>query len=185
MVVKGQAIASKRRGPAAGHGALEDEDDAKRLAELVARLVDETMLWQSFLRAHRIIVEQMAEQMRHDHNLPLEWFDVLIHLSDVPGASLRQRVLRERLLLSESGVSRLLLRMETAGLIARSPADDDRRGIDITLTDKGRSAVLSATESHLELVSSLFTDKLTQTDRSALMRILPKLSATPYAANMK
>jgi DNA-binding MarR family transcriptional regulator len=134
------------------------------------------MLWQEFLRAHRTIVERLAEQMLRDHNLPLEWFDILIHLSDVPNGTLRQRALRDRLLLSESGVSRLLLRMEQAGFITRTPADDDRRGMDITLTAQGRSAVLVATESHLELVSTLFTGRLTQTDRNALMRVLPKLS---------
>jgi DNA-binding MarR family transcriptional regulator len=140
------------------------------------RLEEETMLWQEFLRAHRAIVERLAEQMLRDHNLPLEWFDILIHLSDVPNGTLRQRGLRDRLLLSESGVSRLLLRMEQAGLITRTPADDDRRGMDITLTAQGRSAVLVATESHLDLVSTLFTGRLTQTDRNALMRVLPKLS---------
>jgi DNA-binding MarR family transcriptional regulator len=140
------------------------------------------MLWQEFLRAHRTIVDRLAEQILRDHNLPLEWFDILIHLSDVPNGTLRQRVLRDRLLLSESGVSRLLLRMEQAGLITRSPADDDRRGMEITLTAQGRSAVLAATESHLELVSTLFTGRLTQTDRNALMRVLPKLSDAESSA---
>src|ERR1700739_2631411 len=119
-----------------------EAEAARRLAAVVARLQEETVLWQEFLRAHRTIVDLMAEQMMRDHNLPLEWFDVLIHLADVPDGSLRQRVLRDRLLLSESGVSRLLVRMETAGLVTRSPADDDRRGMEITLTDRGRSALL-------------------------------------------
>jgi DNA-binding MarR family transcriptional regulator len=154
-----------------------EAEAARRLEAVVARLQEETVLWQEFMRAHRTIVDLMAEQMMRDHNLPLEWFDVLIHLADVPGGSLRQRVLRDRLLLSESGVSRLLVRMESAGLIARSPADDDRRGMAITLTDRGRSALLEATASHLELVASLFTDRLTRTDQSALTRVLPKLSA--------
>ncbi|HEX4559294.1 MAG TPA: MarR family winged helix-turn-helix transcriptional regulator [Mycobacterium sp.] len=180
MAVSGQVRASKRRSPSGATG--QDDDDAQRLRAVVARVEEETMLWQSFLRAHRTIVEELAAQMLRDHNLPLEWFDILIHLSDVPDGTLRQRVLRDRLLLSESGVSRLLLRMATAGLITRSPADDDRRGMAITMTPKGRSAILAATESHLELVSALFTDRLTTTDRSSLSRILPKLSATESVA---
>ena len=135
------------------------------------------MLWQEFLRAHRTIIDKMAGQMMRDHQLPLEWFDVLIHLADVPDGRLRQRALRDRLLLSESGVSRLLLRMEQAGLITRSTAGEDKRGMEITLTDHGRRAVIEATESHLEMVCKLFTQRLTQTDLNALTRVLPKLTA--------
>jgi len=135
------------------------------------------MLWQEFLRAHRTIIDKMADQMMRDHHLPLEWFDVLIHLAELPDGRLRQRVLRDRLLLSESGVSRLLLRMEQAGLITRSTAGEDKRGMEITLTDQGRTAVIEATESHVDLVSKLFTQRLTRTDLNALIRVLPKLTA--------
>jgi DNA-binding MarR family transcriptional regulator len=153
--------------------------DARRLAALVRRVEEETMLWQDFLRAYRTVVDQLSEQMQRDHNLPLEWFDVLIHLADVPDGRLRQRALRDRLLLSESGVSRLLLRMEQAGLINRVTADDDKRGIEITMTPKGCSAVIEATASHLQMVASLFTQRLTPTDLSALTRVLPKLALVP------
>ena len=135
------------------------------------------MLWQEFLRAHRTIIDKMADQMMRDHHLPLEWFDVLIHLAELPDGRLRQRVLRDRLLLSESGVSRLLLRMEQAGLITRSTAGEDKRGMEITLTDQGRTAVIEATESHVDMVSNLFTQRLTRTDLDALIRVLPKLTA--------
>jgi DNA-binding MarR family transcriptional regulator len=56
----------------------------------------------------------------------------------------RQKDLRDRMLLSESGVSRLLIRMQKAGVITRTPAGDDRRGMDIAVTDAGRAALLAA-----------------------------------------
>lgn len=173
MAAKSEVRTASKRAPA---GSVES-DDARRLREVVARLEEETMLWQEFLRAHRTIIDQMADQMMRDHGLPLEWFDVLIHLADVPDGRLRQRALRDRLLLSESGVSRLLLRMEQSGFITRSTAGEDKRGMEITLTPKGRCAVIDATESHVDLVSKLFTQKLTRTDLNALMRVLPKLTA--------
>jgi DNA-binding MarR family transcriptional regulator len=80
-------------------------------------------------------------------------------------------------LLSESGVSRLLVRMEKAGLITRSTADDDRRSIEIAVTDDGRAALLAAIESHLQLVAALFSDRLTATDQAALSWVLSKLLA--------
>jgi DNA-binding MarR family transcriptional regulator len=174
MAAQRDARTARKRTP---KGGTDGVDDAQRLQVVVARLEEETMLWQEFLRAHRTIIDKMAEQMMRDHHLPLEWFDVLIHLADVQDGRLRQRALRDRLLLSESGVSRLLLRMEQAGFIARNTADEDKRGVEITLTDKGRTAVIEATESHVETVSKLFTQRLTRTDLNALSRVLAKLTA--------
>ncbi len=157
------------------------KESSCELAEALARLNQQTPLWQSFLAVHRQIVEQLADEMLTEHQLPLEWFDVLVHLADLPGMRARQKVLRERLLLSESGVSRLLVRMEKAGVITRSTADDDRRGIEIAVTDAGQAALLAAIDSHLRLVASLFTDRLTATDRTALSKMLQKLLASPAA----
>ena len=153
--------------------------EAGELAEALARLHQQTPLWQSFLAAHRRIVEQLADEMLTEHQLPLEWFDVLVHLADLPGMRARQKELRDRMLLSESGVSRLLARMEKAGVITRSTAGDDRRGLEITVTEAGQAALLAAVDSHLQLVASLFTDRLTGTDRAALGRVLPKLLSKP------
>lgn len=163
---------SQRRTRAAHASAGAPEAD---LEGMVSRLQQETPLWRTFLSAHRQIVDRLAAQMLADHRLPLDWFDVLIHLADVPGRRLRQRDLRDRLLLSESGVSRLLVRMEKAGLIQRRPADDDRRGVEVALTEVGEAALATAVESHLKLVALLFTDRLTETDRVALGHILSKL----------
>jgi DNA-binding MarR family transcriptional regulator len=154
-----------------------DQAEARgaELAGTVARLLQETSLWRTFLGTHRQIVDRLAEQMQTDHQLPLEWFDVLIHLADVPGKRLRQRELRDRLLLSESGVSRMLARMAEAGVLERRPADDDRRGVEVVLTSAGEALLATAVESHLKLVASLFTDRLAVTDRVALEHILAKL----------
>jgi DNA-binding MarR family transcriptional regulator len=149
------------------------------LGEVLRRLERETPLWQDFLAAHRLIVDQMEERTQRDYQLPLPWFDVLIHLADRPGTRLRQRELRDRLLLSESGVSRLLVRMETAGLVTRSPSDEDRRGVEIALTEKGCAALTAATPALLDQVANLFTNKLTATDLAALQRVLNKLLADP------
>jgi DNA-binding MarR family transcriptional regulator len=145
------------------------------LDSLVCRLHRETALWRGFLRVHRTLVEQLAVQMSEDHSLALEAFDVLIHLAEVPNMRMRQAALRDRLLLSESGVSRMLGRMGKAGLIARTPADDDRRGVEIALTERGQQALVAATGSHLDLVASLFSDRLDEADQEALARIIGKL----------
>src|SRR5258708_33232012 len=87
---------------------------ARELAEALARLNQQTPLWQSFLAVHRRIGELLAEEMLTEHQLPLEWFDVLVHLADLPGLRARQKVLRARMLRSDSGVSRPHARVEKA-----------------------------------------------------------------------
>jgi DNA-binding MarR family transcriptional regulator len=164
-----------RQSPRADHA--RSAEAAGGLEEALAQLNRQTPLWQSFLAAHRQIVDQLADEMLREHRLPLEWFDVLVHLADLPGMQARQKELRDRVLLSESGVSRLLARMEKAGLITRSTADDDRRSIEIAVTDDGRAALLAAIESHLQLVASLFSERLTATDQAALSWVLSKLLA--------
>lgn len=100
---------------------------------------------------------------------------MLIHLAELPDRYLRQRELRDSLLLSESGVSRMLARMQAAGLVEHRPADDDRRGVEVALTAAGATALATAVESHAMLVATLFTERLTVTDRVALEHILVKL----------
>src|SRR5258708_1750210 len=166
---------SDRKVQAARAAALEAALEAD-LEGVVSGLLAETALWRAFLGTHRQLVDGLADQMLTDHGLPLEWFDVLIHLADVPDRRLRQRELRDRMLLSESGVSRMLARMEASGVVERRPADDDRRGVEVVLTEDGARALAAAVESHRELVASSFTDKLTVTDRLALEHILAKLT---------
>jgi DNA-binding MarR family transcriptional regulator len=88
---------------------------------------------------------------------------------------LRQCALRDGLLLSASGVSRMLVRMAHAGLVTRSTADEDRRGVEVALTEKGRRGLSAAMASHIQLVDALFNDRLTATDRVALQRVQTKL----------
>jgi DNA-binding MarR family transcriptional regulator len=69
----------------------------------------------------------------------------------------------------------MLARMAEAGVLERRPADDDRRGVEVVLTSAGEALLATAVESHLKLVASLFTDRLSVTDRVALEHILAKL----------
>jgi DNA-binding MarR family transcriptional regulator len=142
---------------------------------VVARLSAETAVWQSFLLTHRLMIERLTAQMSELHDLPLPWFDVLIHLAQAPDGRMRQADLRDSILLSESGLSRLLVRIADAGFIARETDPDDRRGVILSLTERGSAAVVAATADHLELVEQLFTDVLDDSDHAALRSILARL----------
>ena len=73
--------------------------------------------------------------------LPLSRYDVLLNLAEAPGGRLRMQELSASVLLSKSGLSRLVDRMVAAGLVRRERCEDDRRGWFAVLTDQGRSAL--------------------------------------------
>ena len=98
---------------------------------------DELAAWRAFLRAHSTMLRRIAADLEEADLPPLTWYDVLAALRDADGA-LRQVELAERVLLSNSGLSRLIDRIEKAGLVRRTACDTDRRSFYIELTDDGR-----------------------------------------------
>lgn len=98
---------------------------------------DQLAAWRAFLRAHSTMLRRIGRDLDEAELPPLTWYDVLAALRDAPDRRLRQVDLAERVLLSHSGLSRLLDRIETKGLIERRPCKDDRRSFHVALTDAG------------------------------------------------
>jgi DNA-binding MarR family transcriptional regulator len=93
--------------------------------------------WRAFLRAHSTMLRRIGQDLDEAGLPPLAWYDVLATLRDAPEARLRQVDVAERLLLSTSGLSRLLDRIEEAGLVQRVACPGDRRSLHLQLTDEG------------------------------------------------
>jgi DNA-binding MarR family transcriptional regulator len=98
---------------------------------------DELAAWQAFLRAHSTMLRRIAADLDEAGLPPLSWYDVLAALREAEGDRLRQVELAERVLLSNSGLSRLIDRIERAGLAHRTSCDTDRRSFYIELTGEG------------------------------------------------
>ena len=95
--------------------------------------------WRAFLRAHSTMLRRITVDLEEAELPPLSWYDVLAALRDAPqDGALRQVELAERLLLSNSGLSRLIDRIEKAGLVRRTACETDRRSFYIQLTAEGR-----------------------------------------------
>ncbi|HEX2128938.1 MAG TPA: MarR family transcriptional regulator, partial [Solirubrobacterales bacterium] len=95
--------------------------------------------WRAFLRAHSTMLRRIARDLEEAELPPLTWYDVLAALRDSPdGKPLKQVELAERVLLSNSGLSRLVDRIEAKGLVERVRCPGDRRSLNIQLTDAGR-----------------------------------------------
>jgi DNA-binding MarR family transcriptional regulator len=94
--------------------------------------------WRAFLRAHSAMLRRIGRDLDEAGLPPLAWYDVLGALRDAPDGRLRQVELAERVLISNSGLSRLLDRIEAKGLVERMSCPSDRRAFFVGLTDEGR-----------------------------------------------
>lgn len=93
--------------------------------------------WRAFLRAHSLMLRQIGEDLEAEDLPPLAWYDVLWALYETPEHRLQNYELSDAVLLSRSGLSRLVDRIADAGLVRRTTCSDDRRGVHIELTDEG------------------------------------------------
>jgi DNA-binding MarR family transcriptional regulator len=105
-----------------------------------AKKIDDEQLrtWRAFLNAHSTMLRRISLDLEEADLPPLTWYDVLAALRDAPDGQLRQVEIAERVLLSHSGLSRLIDRIEKAGLVERRLCDTDRRAFFVSLTDEGR-----------------------------------------------
>jgi len=100
---------------------------------------DQLATWRAFLRAHSAMLRRISADLGEAGLPPLPWYDVLAALRDVPDRRMRQVELAERVLLSNSGMSRLLDRIEQAGLAERVTCPGDRRSFHVQLTSDGEA----------------------------------------------
>jgi DNA-binding MarR family transcriptional regulator len=99
---------------------------------------DIVLAWARLMRASQALLAKIESDLKADGFPPLAWYDVLLELSRAPEKRLRPFELEARTLLAQYNTSRLLDRMETAGLIARMACPEDKRGHLIVLTATGR-----------------------------------------------
>lgn len=105
--------------------------------------------WRSFLRAHATIIRRLEDELLDEQGLSLATYDVLVQLVEAPGRRLRMTELADAVLLSRSGVTRLVDRMERDGLVARQRVDGDGRGVVAELTEAGLQRLRGASKTHL------------------------------------
>jgi DNA-binding MarR family transcriptional regulator len=139
--------------------------------------VDGLEPWKLFLQAHSAVLDALEHDLRDRVGLPLTWYEVLIRLTAAPGGRMRMTDLAESLLLSKSGVTRLVDRMEASGLVERGVCSSDRRGSFAVITQKGRAVQRKAAPVHLRGVEELFLGHLSAPERRAIIAGLTKVLA--------
>jgi DNA-binding MarR family transcriptional regulator len=132
--------------------------------------------WRAFLEAHARITDVLSRELRAEESLPLAWYDVLVQLQEAPGHRLRMQELADAVLLSKSGLTRLVDRMEREGLVRRSACPDDRRGILAELTEAGLDTLRRTSSTHLRGVDAHFASHLSDDEAATLASILGRLT---------
>jgi DNA-binding MarR family transcriptional regulator len=124
--------------------------------------------WAGFLRAHATLVRELDEELTREHDLPLSSYDVLVQLSVAPDGEMRMSQLADAVLLSRSGLSRLVARLVDQGLVERRECASDGRGALACLTGLGRSKLDEARETHRSGVRERFLSRLTESQQRQL-----------------
>jgi DNA-binding MarR family transcriptional regulator len=142
-----------------------------------ARLV----AWSTFLRAHARVTRELEHELAAEQDLSLADYDLLYQLAIADGRRLRMSELADRLVLSRSGATRLVDRLEAAGLVDRQTCATDRRGYWATVTEAGIGRLRAATPTHLRGVCEYFLDRIPPAELEQLRRTLERIVAADPA----
>jgi DNA-binding MarR family transcriptional regulator len=139
--------------------------------------------WRGLLRVHTALVKELDAELAAAHNLPLSSYEVLITLESAPNRKRRMAELADSVLLSRSGMTRLVDRLVDHGMIERDHCTDDGRGCYAVLTDKGAQVLATARPTHLEGVRERFLRHFSEDELTMLAvlweRVLPGAAAVP------
>ena len=133
------------------------------------------LAWYAMLEANTRLTERINTELEAETGLPLSWFEVLAKLNWAPESCSRMGALAEDLLLSRGGTTRLIARMEAAGLVRREVPAHDRRATYAHVTDKGREALERAIPLHMAKVDEYFEGHLSEEEVEVLTRAMSKI----------
>jgi DNA-binding MarR family transcriptional regulator len=131
--------------------------------------------WINFLRAHAAVTRQFNAELLATHGLTINDFDVLAQLARAPEQALKRVELAERVLLTPSGITRLLKGLEDAGYVGNRPCKEDARVTYAVLTARGRKKLEEARETHVASVRALFSERFERDELESLASLLERL----------
>ena len=130
--------------------------------------------WRALLVVGQELVRALDAALQHGVGLDLQQYDVMLHVSEGDGGR-RMTDLAEAVVLSKSGLTSLVDRMEAAGLLERRPDPDDRRATRVVLSDAGRVRFREAAAYHREVVHRIFIEHVTDAEATAMVDALERV----------
>jgi DNA-binding MarR family transcriptional regulator len=131
--------------------------------------------WVRLLRAHASATRELSVHLQAEHGLTINDYEALLHLSRAENSAMRRIDLAAELLLTPSGVTRLLDGLEEAGYVCKGSCSTDARVTYAVLTDPGREKLRQASCSHVAAVSELFRERFSDAELAALTELLGRL----------
>jgi DNA-binding MarR family transcriptional regulator len=131
--------------------------------------------WVAFLRAHSAITRQLNADLQTGHGLTLSDYEVLLRLAGADGGMMRRVDLADSVLLTASGITRLLDGLERAGFVEKAACDSDARVSYAKLTESGRGKLAEARATHLRGIDEHFTGRYSAAELDTLAELLLRL----------
>ena len=133
---------------------------------------DEQRHWRDYIQGSMMLQDRLDRELRLDHGISLQEYEVLVQLSESPDRSIRMATLARNLCHSRSRLSHTVARLEKVGLVSRCPAERDRRGIQARLTDAGYAALVDAAPTHVRGVREHLIDLAEKADFAAVGKVM-------------
>jgi DNA-binding MarR family transcriptional regulator len=131
--------------------------------------------WLRLLRAHARLTRRMDANLQSEHDLTINDYEVLLALARAEDRRMRRVDLAGHILLTQSGITRLLQGLERAGLVERADCETDRRVVYAQLTDSGYQRLREASRTHLDDIRSLFTARFSSEELETLDALLGRV----------
>jgi DNA-binding MarR family transcriptional regulator len=133
--------------------------------------------WVGFLRAHAALTRALNADLVNTHGLTINDYEVLLHLARADDHQLRRVDLAQRLLLTASGITRLLDGLERACYVRKAQCASDARVTYAVITDAGFEKLREASKTHLAGIHELFESRYSEEELAALAELLGRLPA--------
>jgi DNA-binding MarR family transcriptional regulator len=143
------------------------------------RTIPEIQTWVALLRAHASSTRRFNAELVAEHGLTLNDYEVLLHLSRADGKRLRRVDLAASVLLTPSGITRLLEGLERGGYVERASCESDARVTYAQLTDDGEAKLRAAAHTHVAGIREFFRDRFSKDELAALGGLLERLPLDP------
>jgi DNA-binding MarR family transcriptional regulator len=135
----------------------------------------EVQAFVSFVRAHASVVRGLDRELVADHGLTINDYEVLLRLARTPDRMMRRIDLAQQVLLTPSGITRLLDGLQSCGFVEKAACASDARVVYAKLTDAGRAKLRAATDDHVASIRALFGERFRDDELRTLCDFLDRL----------
>jgi DNA-binding MarR family transcriptional regulator len=134
--------------------------------------------WTGLVDTHEALVGALDARLVAEHNMPLSTFEALMNIAHAEDGTIAISELAERIRLSPSHVSRLVIDLERQGFVERQRSSTDSRSTRATITEAGREQLREAASTYLSMIRALLLDPLGEREVKQLARIWERIGAS-------